>query len=388
MYKYIFFAGLLFSVKTFSQTIDVTKHWRMNIGDSTLWKELSYNDDHWKIAEEIGPFERKGFPEFQNFGWARNLVVIPSAMKAAAGKAGYFYISLGKIYDADQVYFNGKLIGQTGGIPPAEKLVERDTRIYKVNSKNIDWDRQNLIAVRIYSNFHNGGLQGEQCSIVIPAQNIFHSTTDQIALCPLAKRQRSFHAFIRPDLSLKQDAVKDGGLSLNIKLPKKASVFYNGKFLGATGLAGQQAFFVPVSFISRAEPDRVIVYVDSANALENVLFADPSFNPVSTDRFKFLQLADLRVRQGSLNGKLPVTVSIKVINNTNVDFSGKLTLTLSTDINNIQDSSSHTFHLYKQHKKELDFTLNPDFSGVYQLNYILQNENGEKLTGTLIKGER
>jgi len=388
MCRLILIITLLFSLKTFSQTIDITRQWRLRTGDSLAWSALAYNDLQWKTAEEIGPFERKGFPDFQNFGWARKTVVIPSTMKAATDKAGYFYLSLGKIYDADQVFFNGRLVAQTGGIPPEEKLVERGARLYKLSSKDILWDQENLIAVRIFSNFHNGGLQGRQCSIVVPSEAIFHETTGAVPSFPLFNNQHAYEALIRADLFDKENTIKKGGAGLKIKLPKDASVFYNGKFLGATDLAGEQLFFVPGSLLSGTNPDKITVYLNHSDSLDKLLFADPALTEVPDDPFQLMQVVNLEVKQGSLNGQSPVTVSVQVINNTNNNFDGKLTLTLTTDISNVQETMSHALHLDKQQNKELDFTLTPDFSGMYQLNYVLQNENGEQLTGILARGER
>src|ERR1051326_1382817 len=137
MKRYFAIIGLLFSLKSFSQSIDITRQWQMNIGDSLDWANVSYNDSHWKAVEEMNRFETRGFHDFQDFGWIRKKIIFSSGMKAAADKAGYFYISLGKIYDADQVFFNGKLAGQSGTMPPAGKLVERGWRIYKVAAKDI-----------------------------------------------------------------------------------------------------------------------------------------------------------------------------------------------------------------------------------------------------------
>jgi hypothetical protein len=388
MYRYLLIAGLLLSLKTFSQTIDITSQWKMNVGDSSFWSSLSYDDDHWKTAEKIGPFERKGLGNFQNFGWVRKKVVVPSSMKEAAQRAGYFYLSLGKIYDAEQVYYNGKLIGHTGGMPPGEKVVERGARIYKVNAKEIFWDKENLIAVRIFANFHNGGLQGENCYIVIPSETIFHATAKTVPAYPLSQGRQAFEAAINADHSSKNDALKGGGVSLNINLPGNASVFYNGKLLGITNLLGEQVFFVPLSLISWNTSDKLIVYLDSSDALSHILFAGPRLSVIEGDHFHLLQIGDLKVKKGSLYGSSPVTVSVKVLNNTGVDFAGKLTVTLTTDANKVQQSSSHFIHLNKLQDKEIDFTLSPDFSGVYQVNYIFEDEKGDKLKGTLAKGVR
>ena len=360
----------------------------MNIDDSLDWANVSYNDSHWKTVGTIDRFEKFGFPDFQNFGWVRKKIVIPSSMRVAAEKAGYFYISLGTIYDADQLYFNGKLVGHTGGIPPAEKVVVRDRRIYKLAAKDILWDKENLIAVRVFANFHNGGLQGENCDIIVPSEEVFHLRGKAIQSFPLPKGQQAYVALANAALSNKEEVLKAGGVILKLKLPKGASVFYNEKLIGEINFSGEQSLFIPASFISWGKADRITVYLNTTDALENILFSTPTLSAVQGNNFNLMQVVNLKVKQGSLNGNSPVMVSLQVLNTTNTDFNGKLTLALTTDISNIQQSASHNIHLKKLENKEVEFTLTPNFSGVYQLNYVLENEAGEKLTGILTRGER
>ena len=194
MYRCIVIIGLLFSLKSYSQSIDISKNWLISIGDTLDWANSSYNDNHWKTMENIGAFEDSGFPNFQNFGWVRKKVVIPSSLKDPAEKYGYFYLSLGRINDADQTFFNGKLVGQMGSMPPDSIDVDRGKRIYKVAVKEILWDKENQIAVRIFSNFHNGGLWDENFNIIIPSENIFHVTEKNIPGFPFTKRPAIFRS--------------------------------------------------------------------------------------------------------------------------------------------------------------------------------------------------
>ena len=379
----------MFCAKGFSQAIDITKQWRLNIGDSADWRNPSYNDSHWKMVDDINRFETRGFHNFQDFGWARKKVIFPSSMKPAAQRAGFFYLSLGRIYDADQVFFNGKLGGESGGMPPADKLVDRTRRIYMVSAEDIIWDNENVIAIRVFSNFHNGGLQGDACTIVIPSENVFHLTRTAISSFPLAQNQEAYEALVMIDPAMKKDAEKDGGVLMKIELPKNASIFYNGKLIGITNEAGQQSFFVPSSFISRDVNDKLTVYIDKSNKFANmIVLSAAGFSAISGNNFNLMQVGELKIKKGSLQGNVPVTASVKVLNTTNKDFDGKLTLSLVTDISNVQQTSSQSVHLSKLQNKEVDFVLTPNFSGVYQLNYVLQSENGEKITGTLAKGEK
>src|SRR5205085_764216 len=159
------------------------------------WEGQITEDSTWKEIKDVGLFENRGFREtFRNFGWARKKVFIPSSLKAAAEKSGYFYLSVGMINDADQTFFNGRLAGETGGMPPDQIGVNRGTRLYKVDSRQILWDRENNIAVRIYSNFHNGGLAGGKYNVIIPSDNIFHATENTVSEVALPKDAKSYEA--------------------------------------------------------------------------------------------------------------------------------------------------------------------------------------------------
>jgi len=94
MYRYILIIGLLFHIKSYSQYIDISKNWLINVGDTLEWAGSSFNDSNWKTIDTIGLFERNGFPDFDDFGWVRKKVVIPSSLKNSAEKYGYFYLSL------------------------------------------------------------------------------------------------------------------------------------------------------------------------------------------------------------------------------------------------------------------------------------------------------
>ena len=389
MCRYVIIIGSVFSFKSYSQSIEISKDWLISIGDTMDWASSSYNDSHWKTMERISEIDDWGTPNFQHFGWIRKKMVIPSSLKDQAEKSGYFYLALGRINDADQTFFNGKLVGQTGSMPPDSIGVDRRQRIYKVPVNEILWDKENQLAVRIFSNFHNGGIWGENFNIIFPSETIFHVSEKNISGISLPKGQKSYEASTNLNISFKEDALKARGLSLKLNLPEQSSVFYNGKYIGKSSFSGYNSFFIPVSFISWGRPDKITVYPDDDNAFEKILFSTPAFNTMQGNGFDFMQVSNFKTKNGSFNGNSPITVSVEVFNSTNFLFEGSLTLTLTTDINKIQQSSTHALRLNKMESKEVDFTVVPNFSGVYQVNYTLRkNETGQKIMGTLIKGEK
>jgi hypothetical protein len=92
-------------------------------------------------------FENKN----DNYGWFRIKVVIPSSIKLQAEKGNGVQLSLDKIDDIDQTFFNGKQLGQTGSFPPNYVSKSQISRQYTIPVKEVQWDKENVIAIRAFS---------------------------------------------------------------------------------------------------------------------------------------------------------------------------------------------------------------------------------------------
>jgi DUF1680 family protein len=127
-----------------AQSINLPKESKFNFGDDPAWANPSFNDKDWATQQLA-----KSFTKDSSYAWYRIKIVIPSSMKTNTGKG--IKLSLGKIDDADQTYFNGKLIGETGSFPPNYITQWEKTRVYNIPENMVQWDKENVIAVRIYN---------------------------------------------------------------------------------------------------------------------------------------------------------------------------------------------------------------------------------------------
>jgi DUF1680 family protein len=134
----------LFSQAMLGQSINLPKESKFKFGDNPAWANPTFNDNDWGNQQLA-----KSFRKDSSYAWYRIKIVIPSAMKTATGKGIKLY--LGKIDDVDQTYFNGKLIGETGSFPPQYITQWEKQRIYTIPEKEVQWDKENVIAVRIYN---------------------------------------------------------------------------------------------------------------------------------------------------------------------------------------------------------------------------------------------
>jgi len=141
----IFFLILLFlPLLGIAQFVALPKEAKFSFGDNPAWAGKEFNDSDW-IVQQLA----KSFTKDSSYAWYRISVVIPSSLKTKDGRG--LKLLLGKIDDADQTWFNGKKIGETGSFPPAYVTQWEKQRLYIIPESEVQWDKENSIAVRIYN---------------------------------------------------------------------------------------------------------------------------------------------------------------------------------------------------------------------------------------------
>jgi len=129
--------------------------WKFKTGDSLNWKNTDYNDSGWLNVIVPGYWENQGFPDYDGFAWYRKTVLIPSKFKNEK-----VILLLGKIDDMDQAYINGKLVGSTGEMNKPFGFGDDylKLRTYYLSAGDLKYGAKNLIAVRVYDGFKDGGI--------------------------------------------------------------------------------------------------------------------------------------------------------------------------------------------------------------------------------------
>jgi len=140
--------------------------WKFKKGDNEQWKDPTLDDSKWQELIVPAAWDFQGFRNYDGFGWYRVTFNIPSTTKNES-----LILLLGKIDDIDQVYFNGKLIGETGKIR-ADGSVRRireeyqDYRVYRIPKSLIKYGQKNVLAVRVFDNMIDGGIYEGPVGIV------------------------------------------------------------------------------------------------------------------------------------------------------------------------------------------------------------------------------
>jgi len=132
--------------------INLSGEWKFKQGDRLMWAQKELNDEYWDNIYVPAMWERQGYEGYDGFAWYRTEVLLNEKWKDKQ-----VTLSLGKIDDCDQVFFNGVLIGSTGGFPNEFETAWQEERNYVIPSYLIEKGR-NIIAVRVYDELGDGGI--------------------------------------------------------------------------------------------------------------------------------------------------------------------------------------------------------------------------------------
>jgi alpha-galactosidase len=144
-----------------AQDISIKNGWKFKTGDDAEWAKAGFNDSDWKPIEIGKSWENQGYDRYDGFAWYRLHVVIPSSVRDKSFLKEKIEFDLGKIDDGDEVYLNGSLIGKNAGKGGDIKDGPYDLeRVYRLNVKDprIFWDKENIIAVRVWDHGGDGGM--------------------------------------------------------------------------------------------------------------------------------------------------------------------------------------------------------------------------------------
>lgn len=152
--RYLFLISFLItSTWANAQAIRLIGDWKFHIGDNPQWSDKAYNDSKWEKIYAPSPWEDEGFNGYDGFAWYRRKF----DGKELSQEENY-YLSLGYIDDADEVYVNGMLIGLSGSMPPKFKTAYNSERKYALPNDILNFSGENVIAVRVYDVTLAGGI--------------------------------------------------------------------------------------------------------------------------------------------------------------------------------------------------------------------------------------
>lgn len=139
--------------------------WKFRTGDNMAWAAPSADDRQWQDALVPASWETMGLRDYDGFGWYRVKFRVPQSSRDKQ-----LVLLLGRIDDIDETYLNGERIGKTGSMNSQKELSDfseeyREVRAYTI-PKDLLNDRENVLAVRVYDGFQQGGIYDGPIGIV------------------------------------------------------------------------------------------------------------------------------------------------------------------------------------------------------------------------------
>jgi alpha-galactosidase len=151
--------------------IKLNQGWKFLPGDNLDYAKPGFDDSGWKAIGVDKIWEEQGYDPLDGFAWYRLRVTIPSALKKAARIQDGLRIFLGKINNFDQAFLNGRLFGSNGrvvapGTAVDDSYTKAETELWNrercyvlpPDDPRIRWDRENVIAVRVFDEGGQGGM--------------------------------------------------------------------------------------------------------------------------------------------------------------------------------------------------------------------------------------
>ncbi len=151
--------------------IKLNDGWKFKVGDDLKNLNHLLDESSWQNISITKVWDYQGFDKLDGYAWYRIKFIIPSSLKETSMLKDSLKIFLGRIDDYNQTFLNGQLIGVNGRTASAfnssddsftkEQPVPwaKDRRYtLRLDDPRILWDKENVIAVRVYDQGGAGGM--------------------------------------------------------------------------------------------------------------------------------------------------------------------------------------------------------------------------------------
>lgn len=153
------------------EIVSLSHDWKFQTGDNLEYASPGFDDSAWKEIGMNKIWEEQGYDPYDGFAWYRTKIFIPSSLKQNSFLKDSLKIYLGKINNFDQTFLNGEILGSNGKNAGKDFIIDTSfinaptnywdlKRRYTiaVDDPRINWDAENIIAVRVFDQGGQGGM--------------------------------------------------------------------------------------------------------------------------------------------------------------------------------------------------------------------------------------
>lgn len=91
---------------------------RFHTGDDSRWSDPKFDDSHWPLLRLDKRWSDQGYAGYTGFAWYRFQIVVPPKAAHLAIYDPYLELSW-------QIFVDGRLVGEYGGMPPHPRIINR-----------------------------------------------------------------------------------------------------------------------------------------------------------------------------------------------------------------------------------------------------------------------
>jgi len=102
-------------------TVYLDGPWQFHLGDNPAWAATAFDDSGWEQLAIDKPWGAQGHESYTGFAWYRRHI----SLTPAPGIAPAFDLTMQRVDDAYEVYWNGALVGHYGKLPPRPVWYDR-----------------------------------------------------------------------------------------------------------------------------------------------------------------------------------------------------------------------------------------------------------------------
>jgi sialate O-acetylesterase len=165
---------IIFSIEVMAEDLKRIKNlegtWKFTVGDDPSWSEVDADDSDWDYVNVPGSWESNGFIGYNGYAWYRKKFSLNAELEGE-----HVLLRLGNIDDVDEVYVNGKLVGYSGTFPLVVQTAYGVPRKYPVPTSLLNPHGENVIAVRVYDYYLEGGITSGRIGIYYDAETSYLS---------------------------------------------------------------------------------------------------------------------------------------------------------------------------------------------------------------------
>jgi hypothetical protein len=117
--------------------------WRFHTGDDPAWANADFNDSSWPLLHSDSSWSDQGYEHYRGFAWYRFRVNVPP-------NSGQLAIGIPRILTSYQVFADGRVIGEFGGLPPQQRVLTGYNQVYAIPVSLATNGRVLSVAIRVW----------------------------------------------------------------------------------------------------------------------------------------------------------------------------------------------------------------------------------------------